>query len=78
MKNMRPTDIKRLERVRDLYGKIVELLDKVEERLDEGDNFTISVVKQMSISARADRSYLDGKVEWWRNILWNNSWYDRQ
>ena len=61
---MKQTDIKRLEKVRDLYGKIVELLDKIEDRLDEKDKFSISVIKQMSISARADRSYLEGKVEW--------------
>lgn len=60
---MKKTDIKRLDKVCDLYGKIIALLDKCEDSIDFEDKFMSDVIRQMSDSARADKVFLEGKIK---------------
>lgn len=60
---MRPADIKRLEKVCNLYSKIIALLDKCEDSIDFEDKFMSDVIRQMSDSARADKVFLEGKIK---------------
>ena len=61
---MRPADIKRLEKVCNLYSKIIGLLNVVEGNIDPNDTYSMAVVRQMDVSAREDWHYLLGKVKW--------------
>lgn len=60
---MKPADIKRLEKVCNLYGQIIALLNKVEGNLDFEDNYSMNVLRQMDVSARETLSYFKPKLD---------------
>lgn len=60
---MRPADIKRLEKVRDLYGKITKLLSMTEKHIDENDNSMFAhILMRMRLYASGEQAYLRGKI----------------
>lgn len=60
---MRPADIKRLEKARDLYGKITKLLSMTEKHIDENDNSMFAhILMRMRLYASGEQAYLRGKI----------------
>mgnify|MGYP006874810159 CR=1 FL=1 len=60
---MKPADIKRLEKVCNMYSKIIALLNKVEGNLDFEDTYSMNVLRQMDVSARETLSYFKPKLD---------------
>ena len=60
---MKPRDIKRLEKARDLYGKITKLLSMTEKHIDENDNSMFAhILMRMRLYASGEQAYLRGKI----------------
>lgn len=50
---MKPTDIKRLKKIRDFYAKLAEVFEKT----DIGDDL---ILNNMLYNAKANKAFLDG------------------
>jgi len=73
---MKQVDIKRLEKVVELYKKIEGILDKATDSLDAqpteyffgGDTTTYRLVKDMYSDAIQQRKYIEGKIRAFREL----------